>query len=128
MTDQATDLQTQLAALQAQMAALAHGTPTTAPGLAGWAAPTLAPPPAAIVGVSVPVKIQTPAGSIRVYLSLPAEAGASPAALMAALEALAAAGLPLDTWQPSQSGGNDSWGGARNSGWNRDRNAGGWRR
>jgi hypothetical protein len=73
----------------------------------------------------VPIKVQTPAGSIRVYISLPAECGATPDALMTALEALAAAGLPLDTWSARESSGSGgSWGNRTGYG-NNNRN---WRR
>lgn len=107
-----TDLAAQLAALQSQLAALRPAPSAASP----WA--SAAPAPAQILGVSVPIKVWTPAGSLRVYLSLPAESAASPAALNAALESLAAAGLPLDTWEGKSS----SWGGHSKS------NRGGWSR
>ena len=118
MTDQ-TDLTAQLAALQAQMAALRPATPAAS----SWAnaAPVNAAP--VINGAAVPIKLQTPAGSLRVYLSLPAEYAATPQTLMAAIEGLAALGLPLDTWQPKSDSGNgngSSWG-------NRNNNRGGWK-
>lgn len=126
MTDQ-TDLTGQLAALQAQLAALR---PTSAPAASGWAAPAVTPTQAQIAGVSVPVKLQTPQGSLRCYFHLPAESASSPDALMAAIGALSAAGVPLDVWQPQgQGGGGGSWGGGGNGGgWNRGGNGGGWRR
>lgn len=123
MTDQTQDLQAQLAALQAQMAALRPVTPT--PAASPWAsAPTPATPP--IVGVSVPIKVQTPAGSIRVYLSLPPECAATPDALNAALDALAALGLPLDVYAPRDNNGSGSGWGNRSTGYNNARNN--WRR
>lgn len=70
------------------------------------AAPVTAAP--VINGAAIPIKLQTPAGSLRVYLSLPAECAATPQALMAAIESLAALGLPLDTWQPKSDG--NGWG------------------
>jgi hypothetical protein len=109
MTDQA-DLAAQLAALQAQIAAMR---PAASPWGAA-AAPSAAP---IINGVAVPVKVQTPAGSIRLYFSLPAECAATPEALMAALESLAAAGLPLDTWSPRESAGGSAWGGNNRPGY-----------
>lgn len=124
MTDQTQDQAALLQALQAQLAAIR---PPTAPAASAWTAP--APTPTAIVGVSVPIKLPTPMGTIRIYLSLPAEAGATPQALMQAIESLAAAGLPLDTWQPSNQGGGSGWGGGGNSGggWG-NRGGGGYRR
>ena len=116
MTDQ-TDLTAQLALLQAQMAALR---PAAAPAASPWGVP--APSAAPVInGAAIPIKLQTPAGTLRVYLSLPAECAATPAALMAAIEGLAALGLPLDTWQPkSDSGNGSSWGGrSNNSNWRR---------
>jgi len=95
-----------------------------APG--GWAqaqAPATALPP--IMGVAVALKVQTPGGRARVYLSLPAEVASSHQSLMGALEALLNAGFPLDLWQDRNSwgqgggyrggyghnGGGRSWGG-----------------
>ncbi len=123
MTDPA-NLAAQLAELHAQMAALRPAAPAASP----WGAPAAPGAAPVINGVSVPVKIQTPAGSIRVYFSLPAECAATPDALMSALEALAAAGLPLDTWSPKDNGG--GWGGhgRSNGGWNGNSNRGNWRR
>lgn len=116
MSDEST-----LAALQAQLAALQAQRPA-APAASPWAAP--APAAVPIVGVSLPVKLQTPAGSVRVQLHLPAECAASPAALMAAVESLVASGVPVDAWQPNNSGGS-SWGGNRGGSFNRG--GGGWR-
>jgi hypothetical protein len=124
MTGQVADLQSQLAALQAQMAGLGNAAAPTpaapAPDLAQLAAllqslgGRAAPAPVSIVGVSVPIKLQTPHGSVRAYLSLPAECGATPNALLAAIDSLVAVGMPVDSWQPSQSQGNgNSWGGNR---------------
>ena len=112
----------QLAALQAQLAALQAQ--QQAPALGAWAQAAAQPAPAAITGVSVPVKIDTPMGLLKVQFHLPAEAAASPQALMAAIEALAAAGLRLDTWQQKDNGG--SWGG--NSGGSWGGNNGGYNR
>ncbi len=53
-------------------------------------------------GVSLPVKMQTPGGSLRVYMNFGSEF-ASPEALNALIEQLNAAGVPLDLWQPKQS-------------------------
>jgi hypothetical protein len=82
------------------------------------------------------VKIDTPLGSVRVDLHLPAEFAASPQALQAAVQLLSNAGLPVDAWQPrnqqgggwggngGQSGG--GWGGQRQSGYGGGYRRGGW--
>ncbi len=106
-----TELVAQLAALQAQMAALRPA----APAASLWGVPAVMAAPV-INGAAVPIKLQTPAGSLRVYLSLPAECAATPQALMSAIEALAALGLPLDTWQPKSESGS-SWGNKNRSNW-----------
>lgn len=103
----------QVAALQAQIAAMSgagQAAAGQAPALAGgWSQPAPTPAAVGITGVQVPVKIETPNGAIRIYLALPAEAAATPQALMGAIEALAGMGIPLDFF-----GGRDSGG----SGWN----------
>lgn len=127
MTDQA-DLQAQLlATLQAQQAQLASMHPQT-PAASPWASAAQTPSVPPIAGVAVPVKFQTPIGSIRVYISLPAEYGATPDTLMNALETLAAADWPLDAWSGRDSSRNGgSWGGGGNrSGYSNSRNN--WRR
>ena len=99
--------------------ASAVAAPTVAPSAApaaagGWAQPQ--PAPAALVqGVGVPVKVNRGRGTIRLQLWLPAECAASPAALNAALDDLERAGLPLDVYEPKDSG----WGGGNsfNRGW-----------
>ena len=67
-----------------------------------------------IQGVGVPVSVQTPAGKVRCTFFLGAEHAATPAALMAALETMANAGIPIDAWQEKSSGSN--WGNSNNSG------------
>lgn len=99
MTDQ-TNLD-QLKALLAQV--------QQAPAAGGWAPQ----PPASlpITGISIPVKIDTPLGSVRVDLHLPAECGQSAQALLGAVQLLSNAGLPVDAWQPRDSGGSNGGGG-----------------
>ncbi|HAS86793.1 MAG TPA: hypothetical protein DCS31_08365 [Candidatus Competibacteraceae bacterium] len=63
--------------------------------------------------------METPIGSVRVDLHLPAECGQSPQALLAAIQGLANAGYPVDAWQPRNQDGGNGWGG--NGG-----NSGGW--
>lgn len=83
--------------------------------------------PIQILGVLVPVKIQTPSGPMRSYLQLPAELATNPQAFMTALQTLMGMGYQLDIWQPRQQqwGGNrGQWGGGGNGGWQQNR--GGW--
>lgn len=119
MSDQLAQLQALLA--QAQPQPVNPAQPAT-----GWAQP--APAPAStglpITGISIPVKIDTPLGSVRVDLHLPAEFAASPQALQAAVQLLSNAGLPVDAWQPRNSGGN--WGNSGGSGWGGQRQGGGY--
>lgn len=98
-----------LAALQGQLKA-------AQPAASSWAQPQAATP--AIVGLEVPIKVQTPAGEIRLGLQLQlTPETATPEGIMGALQWLQSQGFPLDIWQPKQSGG---WGGGNNGGgWNR---------
>lgn len=114
-----------VAALAQQLQQLQGGTAQTqAPALTGWQ--TAKPDPAALAvqGVAVPVSVQTPIGKVRVYFWLGPEAAASPEALLAAIEQLTLAGIPVDAWDGGKSGG-QGWGGK--SGWNGN-GRGGWRR
>lgn len=104
MTDQA-QLQQALAGLLAQ----AQNPPP--PAQTGWAQTAGPSPQALITGVAVPIKIDTPMGSVRAYLSLPPEIGQNPQALLGAIQALANAGYPIDAYQPKQ-----QWGQGGNSG------------
>jgi uncharacterized membrane protein YgcG len=120
MSDQLAQLQALLA--QAQPQAVNPAQPST-----GWAQP--APAPAAtglpITGISIPVKIDTPLGSVRIDLHLPAEFAASPQALQAAVQLLSNAGLPVDAWQPrNQGGGWGNGGGQSGGGWGGQRQGG----
>lgn len=94
--------------LQALQALLAQAQQQPSPAAGGWAQPqpTAALP---ITGISIPVKVDTPIGSVRVDLHLPAEFGQSPQALLGAIQALANAGYPVDAWQPRESSGG-GWG------------------
>lgn len=92
-------------------------------GQGGWGlAPAASFTPAAQAGLpapqglEVPLKIPTPnGGSIRVYLRFGPEAAANPQTIMAVLNALANAGMPLDVWMPK-----NNWGGRGGNG------GGGW--
>lgn len=65
-------------------------------------------------GLDVPIKIPAGNGTVRLYLRFGPEAAASPQSIMAVLNALAAAGMPIDVYVPK-----NSWGG-------RGGNGGGW--
>ena len=93
-----------LAALQAQLAGMQQQQPAAA---TGWTQSQQSAPAGLIQGAAVPVKLDTPLGSVRVYLSLPAQCTESPQALLAAIESLHNMGLPIDAWQPKESG---NWG------------------
>lgn len=99
--------------LSAMNALLAKASAT--PATSSWTPQQATAAPAAIQGVGVPVKINRGRGTIRITLWLPAECASSPAAMNAALDQLEAAGIPLDVWEPKDSG----WGSSSysNRGW-----------
>ena len=111
MTDQ-----TQNPDMQAALLALLSQAQQQQPVAAGGWQPQQ-PAQLPITGISIPVKIDTPLGSVRVDLHLPAECGANPQAILSAIQALANAGYPVDAWQRKESG----WGGGSGSG-----DGGGW--
>lgn len=93
--------------LAAQLGKLAEqmGMQLTPKGGGGsWAG---APPAieAPFVGVSIPINVETPLGKVRCYLSLPAEAASSAAALQEAIKRIADMGLPVDAFRPNNGGG-----------------------
>lgn len=111
MTDQAPDPQ---ALLNAMNSLLAKASAT--PAATGWAQPQPTTPAALVQGVGVPVKISRGRGNLKIMLWLSAECAASPAALNAALDQLESAGIPLDVWEPKESG----WGSSpAGRGWRR---------
>ena len=71
-----------------------------------------------ITGISIPVKIDTPIGSVRVDIHLSSEHGQSGQAIQNAIQMLAQAGLPVDAWQPRNDGG--GYGGGYNRGGSAD--------
>jgi hypothetical protein len=100
MSAPANDVQAQLTALLTQMQGQApNWTPAVAPQT---------------TGVAVPVRLSTPIGEVRCYLHLPPTAAATPAALLAAMQALSAAGWEINAWQPRDQ---------QQQGWS---NGGGW--
>ena len=129
MSEQTTEqaATSQLAALLAQMQAAGVATSQAAPAANGWNKPAAVAPTAEVLGVSIPISLDTPAGKLRVYLNFPGSCASSPAALMALVEQLAQSGMPLDAWQPKQQG--SGWGGGNNrSGYNSNRGNGNWGR
>lgn len=89
--------------LNAMNALLAKAGTTSAQAASGWNQPQPAGP-AMVQGVGVPVKISRGRGTLKITLWLPAECASSPATLNAALDQLEAAGIPLDVWEPKESG------------------------
>lgn len=75
--------------------------------------------PLGIAGLSVPLRIETPEGTVRVYISLPGEAANGPAAILGSLRRLIDLGLPVDVY----AGGARSWRESSGNGWGAD---GGW--
>ncbi|MBX7246357.1 MAG: hypothetical protein RKO24_12965 [Candidatus Competibacter sp.] len=99
--------------LAAMNALLAKAGAQSAPASTGWNQQAQAGP-AMVQGIGVPVKISRGRGTLKITLWLPPECAASPAALNAALDQLEAAGIPLDVWEPKDSG----WGNT-SRGWRR---------
>jgi hypothetical protein len=79
----------------------------------GWAKPITA---VSIMpnSVSIPLNLITPGGKLRTYLNFDGAAGQSQESLMALVESLHNAGMPLDFWK-----GSDSWGKGGGGGWRR---------
>lgn len=105
--------QTQQDLLNAVTALLAKTGTASTPAAAGWNQP-MATGPAIVQGVGVPAKISRGRGTLKIILWLSAECASSPAALNTALDQLEAAGIPLDVWEPKDSG----WGNT-SRGWRR---------
>ena len=108
-------------------ASASNGNGTHTP--AGWTAPApiaanpwaAAAAPAGIPmpeKVLVPIKVQTPGGSVRMYFQFPGEMAANPQTLMAVLAQMAQT-MPLDVYVPKQNwgGGGGGWGGGNRGGW-----------
>lgn len=126
-----------LAQLQAQISALAGGSPPAGGGFGpggggGFGAPP-AGAPAAVAGVQVPIKItHQQFGELRIYLTLAPSALANPQALMAALQGADACAQQFSgglAWYQRNNGGGfgggrGGYGGGGN--WNRGGGGGGW--
>ena len=103
--------QTQTDVLQQLQTLLNQTQAQGAPQASAWQKPA-AGAPAEVLGVSIPVSIETGRGKLRVYLNFSGDHAASPESLMKLIEQLDAAGLPLDLWQNKR-----GWGG-KSGGWN----------
>lgn len=115
-----TTLQQQVATLTAAISGLTQQTAAPAQahaatfqasqpvsGLAGWAQPVAPAMQLSIIGVSVPVEVQTQAGKVRCYLALPPECATNMQVLTAAVTTLLNAGIPVAAWENRQQyGGN----------------------
>ncbi len=115
MTDTPAQTTIDVAALNALLQTVQQqAVPLNAPPVSAWTQPA---PTAALSfqGVGIPVSVQTPAGKVRCTFWLDASHTQTPAALMSAIEAMVNAGLPVDSWQNNQQGGN-SWGGNQGGG------------
>jgi len=110
------ELNEQMAQLNELLAKVQQQAGTATPTANGWAQPAPQSNALNIQGVGVPVSVQTPAGKVRCTFYLGAEHAQTPAALMAALEQMTNAGIPIDAWQPKQESGSNSWGGNKSSG------------
>jgi hypothetical protein len=84
MTEQNNELLTQLTALLGQVQASS-----------GWNSANALD----VLGVAIPIKVTTPRGDCRCYLSLPAAVAQTPESLLNALQELDRRGYPLDIWQ-----------------------------
>lgn len=114
MSETQTDVQAQLAHMLAQLQASgAQLHPQMAAQMTGWNKPVA--PPEICAGVSIPIKINTPAGSLRVYLNYSGSGLANPETLMELVESLERQGVPLDFWRA----GNASWGKGGSGSWRR---------
>lgn len=92
----------------------------------GWAAKETKPLNAPFLGVSVPIKVETPQGSARCYIALPPEVASSPEALLGAIKRLLDMGMPVDLYQPKPDNGwQNGRGGQNNGGWQRNGGYGG---
>lgn len=126
MSDNNELLQSVMQQLADMKAAQTAATQAASPAATDWQQqPQPQAGPQQILGVAIPLKIDTPNGSLKLFVSLPAEVMQSEQSLMAAIEGLVNAGLPVDFWQSKSSG----WGGngSGNSYGSGYRNNGGYR-
>jgi hypothetical protein len=114
MTDTTTP-QIDVAALNALLQTVQQQAQPTQPATNGWSQPQPTTTALNIQGVGVPVSVQTPAGKVRCTFWLGAEHAQTPQALMAALEQMTNAGIPIDAWQQKESSSN--WGNSNNNGY-----------
>lgn len=77
------------------------------------------------LGVSVPIKVQTPRGSVRAYISLPPEVLATPEGFLDAIGRLIDMGIPVDIYENRGGGEGGGWKGNNGGGQSRPFNGGG---
>jgi len=107
------ELAQQLANITEQLGRLTSSSETSGGG-GGWGAQKKSAG-LAIAGISVPIKVETPLGSVKCHLALPGELAENPEALLSAIKQLVDMGVPVDIYQ----------GGSRdNGGWNRGNGGG----
>ncbi len=111
-----TDITDQIAELNALLAKVQQQAGTPAALTSAWSQPAPQSTALNIQGVGVPVSVQTPAGKVRCTFWLGAEHAQTPQALMAALEQMTNAGIPIDAWQAKEQGGNN-WGNSNSNGY-----------
>ena len=119
-----TDITEQMAQLNELLATVQKQAQPAQSATSAWSQPAPQSNALNIQGVGVPVSVQTPAGKVRCTFYLGAEHAQTPAALMAALEQMTNAGIPIDAWQPKEQNGGNSWGGNKGGGYNGGNNNG----
>lgn len=109
MTEQNVDLDALKQQVAALTAALTQQQPAAAQpihqqqtGLTAWAQPAAPSMQLSIIGVSVPVEVQTQAGKARCYLALPPECASNMQMLANAITTLINAGIPVAAWESRQ--------------------------
>lgn len=102
---------------QLEELAEALGAKVTFPNGGGGGSWAKKPEPAVtgFLGVSVPIKVQTPRGSVRAYISLPPEVLSSPEGFLDAIARLVDMGIPVDIYENRSGGEGGGWKG-NNSG------------
>jgi uncharacterized membrane protein YgcG len=104
--------------LMAQMAQMLAANQQPQAATQGFAPQTMQPqqPENGITGCSIPVKINSPLGSVKVNIHLGADV-VTPMGLQMAMQQLQAMGFQIDAWQPKPQGfGGSSQGGSFNRG------------
>lgn len=91
----------------------------------GWAKAAHAVSDSLFLGVSVPIKVETPGGSVKCFIALPPEVMANPENLVNAIKRLIEMGIPVDVYAGRQDNGWQRNGGGNGGGggqWSGNRN------